>query len=59
VHAHELRHTHASELRTDDVDIAIISRQLGHVSIATTVRYLDHIATASVIKAIQARAWVE
>jgi integrase len=40
------------------VDIAIISRQLGHVSIATTVRYLDHIAPASVIKAMQARAWV-
>jgi len=38
VHAHGLRHTHASELRTEGVDIAIISRQLGHVSIATTVR---------------------
>jgi hypothetical protein len=28
------------------------------VSIVTTVRYLDHIAPASVIKAMQARAWV-
>jgi site-specific recombinase XerD len=36
VHAHGLRHTHTSELRTEGVDIAIISRQLGHVSIATT-----------------------
>jgi site-specific recombinase XerD len=58
VHAHGLRHIHASELRTEGVDIAIIGRQLGHVSIATTVRYLDHIAPASVIKAMQARAWV-
>jgi len=44
VQAHGLRHTHAAQLRIEGVDIAIISRQLGHSSIATTARYLDHLA---------------
>jgi len=44
VHAHGLRHTHAAQLRAEGVDIAIISRQLGHTSISTTARYLDHLA---------------
>ncbi len=41
VHAHGLRHTHAAQLRVEGVDIGIISKQLGHRSIATTARYLD------------------
>jgi len=32
VHAHGLRHTHAAQLRAEGVDIAIISRQLGHAA---------------------------
>jgi len=40
VHAHGLRHTHAAQLRAEGVDIAIISRQLGHSSITTTARCL-------------------
>lgn len=55
VHAHGLRHTHAAELRREGVDIAAISKQLGHSSISTTSRYLDHIAPAEVSKAIRGR----
>ena len=57
VHAHGLRHTHAAELRAEGVDIGIISKQLGHRSIATTARYLDHIAPQQVIEAMRQRSW--
>lgn len=57
VHAHGLRHTHAAELRGDGIDIGIISKQLGHRSIATTARYLDHIAPYAVIEAMSRRRW--
>jgi site-specific recombinase XerD len=57
VHAHGLRHTHAAQLRAEGVDIAIISRQLGHASITTTARYLDHIAPTAVIDAMRRRTW--
>lgn len=55
VHPHGLRHTHAAELRAEGVDIGIISKQLGHRSIATTATYLDHIAPVAVVEAINAR----
>jgi site-specific recombinase XerD len=57
VHAHGLRHTHAAQLRAEGVDIAIISRQLGHASITTTARYLDHLAPRAVIETMRNRAW--
>ena len=57
IHAHGFRHTHAAQLREEGVDIGIISKQLGHTSIATTARYLDHIAPTSVIRAISGRSW--
>lgn len=57
VHAHGLRHTHASQLREEGMDIGLISKQLGHTSIETTARYLDHIAPMAVIEAIGRRAW--
>ena len=57
VHAHGLRHTHASELRQEGIDVGIISKQLGHASIATTARYLDHVAPQAVVDAMRARAW--
>jgi site-specific recombinase XerD len=57
VHAHGLRHTHAAQLRAEGVDIAIISRQLGHASITTTARYLDHLARRAVIEAMRRRTW--
>jgi site-specific recombinase XerD len=57
VHPHGLRHTHAAQLREEGVDVGIISKQLGHVSIATTARYLDHIAPSSVLRTMQMRVW--
>ncbi len=51
VHAHGLRHTHAAQLRVEGMDIGIISRQLGHRSIATTARYLNRTAPQQVIEA--------
>lgn len=41
VHAHGLRHTHASQLREEGLDIGLISKQLGHTRIETTARYLE------------------
>jgi site-specific recombinase XerD len=58
VHAHGLRHTHAAELRAEGVDIAAISRQLGHRSLLTTIEYLDHLAPGSVLRSIAAREWI-
>lgn len=55
--AHGFRHAHTAELRAEDVDVAIIRRQLGHASLATTIRYLDHLCPAAVVRAIQARVW--
>jgi integrase/recombinase XerD len=57
VHPHGLRHTGAAELRAEGVDVGIISKQLGHSSIATTARYLDHISPAAVIQAMTQRGW--
>ena len=57
VHPHGLRHTHAAQLRAEGIDIGIISRQLGHSSIATTARYLDHIAPQAVIETMREREW--
>ena len=57
VHPHGLRHTGASEMRQEGIDIGLISRQLGHTSISTTARYLDHINPAAVVEAVRARSW--
>jgi len=57
VHAHGLRHTHAYELMMEGVEIPIIQRQLGHVSLATTSVYLNHIAPRQVIETMRKRDW--
>lgn len=57
VHAHGLRHTHVAQLRAEGIDIGIISKQLGHRSIATTACYLDHIAPQQVIETMRRRCW--
>lgn len=54
MHAHGLRHTHAAELRAEGMDIGVVSKQLGHASISTTVKYLDHIAMWAVVEAMAA-----
>ena len=43
VHAHGLRHTHASELALERLRISSIAAQLGHGSTATTDAYLKKI----------------
>jgi len=57
VHPHGLRHSGASEMRCEGIDVGVISKQLGHSSIATTSRYLDHIAPAVVVEAVRRRKW--
>ena len=47
-----------SPLRTEGVDIGSISKQLGHVIIATTIRCLDHIAPRAVVEAVTGRMWL-
>ena len=57
IHPHGLRHAHASELRSEGVEIGVISKQLGHACISTTARYLDHVNPVQVINTIAARTW--
>jgi len=39
---HELRHTHVSLLVSNDVDIATISKRVGHAKIGTTLNIYSH-----------------
>lgn len=55
VHAHGLRHTHASELRAEGIDIAVIKQQLGHRSLLTTIEYLGHIQPTHLIGVMSER----
>lgn len=55
VHARGSRYTHASQRRAEGVDIAVISKQLGHANISTTARYLDHLAPKAVIETMRSR----
>ena len=58
VHAHGLRHTHATELVREGQPLAVIQAQLGHKSPVTTSRYLHRLAPEAMIKAIRRRpAW--
>lgn len=57
VHSHGLRHTFAVELAEEGVPITIISKALGHSSLAVTERYLNHLHPKAVIDAMRARDW--
>ncbi|MEX2624732.1 MAG: tyrosine-type recombinase/integrase [Acidimicrobiia bacterium] len=57
IHPHGLRHTHAYELMMEGVEMPIIQKQLGHVSLATTAVYLNHIAPKQVIETMRKREW--
>jgi site-specific recombinase XerD len=54
VHPHGLRHTYANELREAGADIVVISKALGHSSIAVTARYLDHLTNSQAVDAVAA-----
>jgi site-specific recombinase XerD len=49
VHPHGLRHTFAVELEAAGVPVTVISKLLGHSSIAVTARYLDHLTNAQAV----------
>jgi site-specific recombinase XerD len=52
VHPHGLRHTFAVELEAAGVPVTIISKLLGHSSVAVTARYLDHLTNAEAVEAL-------
>jgi site-specific recombinase XerD len=54
VHPHGLRHSYAVELRKARMDIAAISKLLGHSSVSVTARYLDHLTNDEAGKALVA-----
>jgi integrase/recombinase XerD len=53
VHPHALRHTFAVELEAAGVPVTVISKLLGHSSIAVTARYLDHLTNSQAVDALQ------
>jgi site-specific recombinase XerD len=55
VHPHGLRHTFASELADEGVDIRIASKALGHSNIAITDRYISHLNPTAVLNYMQER----
>jgi site-specific recombinase XerD len=57
VHAHALRHSYASGLADEKLDIRLISRALGHSSVAVTGRYIDHLNPTALLDALKARVW--
>ena len=56
-HPHGLRHSHAMELAYNGTPVNVISKQLGHSSVAVTSIYLDHIAAPDVAMWIDRLDW--
>jgi integrase/recombinase XerD len=54
VHPHGLRHTYAFELEQAGTPVTVISKLLGHSSVAVTARYLDHLTNGQAVAALQA-----
>ncbi len=54
VHAHGLRHSHASNMAADGLALNLIQQQLGHANIATTSNYLAHVNPRDLIAAVRA-----
>lgn len=55
VHPHALRHTFASELADERVDIRIVSKALGHSNVAITDRYISHLNPTAVLEVMGSR----
>jgi integrase len=55
VHPHGFRHTHASELASENMPLNLIQKQLGHKNLAVTAHYIDHLQPEQVIRAIHGR----
>lgn len=43
IHLHDLRHTHATLLLEDGVDVKTVSERLGHDSVQTTLELYGHV----------------
>src|SRR5487761_1149242 len=50
---HGLRHTFAAELEAGGTPVTVISKLLGHSSVAVTARYLDHLTNAQAVNALE------
>jgi site-specific recombinase XerD len=57
VHAHGLRHTHASELAAEGIPMNVVQAVLGHSNLSTTSRYLAHVAPQQVVNGMRSRGW--
>ena len=57
VHAHGIRHTHATELVESGEPLTGIRDQLGHTSVATTDRYLARVAPQERLARLRQREW--
>ena len=53
VHPHGLRHTFAVELEAAGTPVTVISKLLGHSSVAVTARYLDHLTNGQAVTALE------
>lgn len=53
VHPHGLRHTFAVELERAGTPVTVISKLLGHSSVAVTSRYLDHLTNNQAVSALE------
>lgn len=53
LHPHGLRHTFAVELENAGTPVTVISKLLGHSSVAVTVRYLDHLTNGQAVTALE------
>ena len=51
VHPHGLRHTFAA--RASGTPVTVISKLLGHSSVAVTARYLDHLTNGQAVSALE------